>query len=413
VGLFARLARLVWGGEVDRALRPVLLVQLAGSLAGGCAYPFLGIWAIKQLGASQGGLGSTYLVGAALAAVGGYLGGHLSDVHGRRPLILAGWSANAVMPLFFLVVGHNVLAGLALLCSLPVLGSIGGSADTAIVADLVPAERHEAGYAAVRVASNFGVTLGPAIGGLLLLLGGWNTLFVGVAVLAAAGTVLAWRFIPSRGDYSPDAPPERGSLGVIARDGVFLFYLCSGILASFVYVSYETVLPISLTVTHGLSAATWGFLVIVNPAIVTLFQMRLTRRTEHVPAAVKLALGLPLMGLPFLLLSVTSAIPAVVLVIAVFVVGEMLWVPTSQAVVARLAPADVRGAYMGAFGISWSVAWALGPFLGLHVHEAAGDGATWLMFAAMSLVAGAAGALAARRAWRGPAPAPPPLPSPV
>jgi predicted MFS family arabinose efflux permease len=118
------------------------------------------------------------------------------------------------------------------------------------------------------------------------------------------------------------------------------------------------------------------------------------------------------MGLPFLLLSVTSAIPAVVLVIAVFVVGEMLWVPTSQAVVARLAPADVRGAYMGAFGISWSVAWALGPFIGLHVHEAAGDGATWLMFAAMSLAAGTAGALAAHHARRGPTPAPV-APSPV
>jgi hypothetical protein len=56
---------------------------------------------------------------------------------------------------------------------------------------------------------------------------------------------------------------------------------------------------------------------------------------------------------------------------------------------------------MGAFGISWSVSWALGPFLGLQVHAAAGDGATWLMFAAMSLVAGAMGAAAAVGAQRG------------
>jgi hypothetical protein len=35
------------------------------------------------------------------------------------------------------------------------------------------------------------------------------------------------------------------------------------------------------------------------------------------------------------------------------------------------------------------------------VHEAFGDGATWVMFAAMSLVAGSVGAMAAAGAARG------------
>jgi hypothetical protein len=59
--------------------------------------------------------------------------------------------------------------------------------------------------------------------------------------------------------------------------------------------------------------------------------------------------------LPFLLLNATGSLATVAVVILVFVVGEMLWVPTSQAVVAALAPADIRGAYMGAFGGTWSV----------------------------------------------------------
>ena len=60
--------------------------------------------------------------------------------------------------------------------------------------------------------------------------------------------------------------------------------------------------------------------------------------------------------------------------IVVFVIGEMLWVPTSQAVVAALAPADIRGAYMGAFG--GDVVGRRGrstPFLGLQVRHAYGD----------------------------------------
>src|SRR4051794_4902928 len=169
--VFRRLFHLVWGGDVDRALRPVLAVQLAGSIAGSTCFPFLGIWAIKDLGASQGALGTALLIGAVTAACSSYLGAHLSDHLGRRPLILTGWTLSAGFPLFFLAVGHHVLAGLALLALFPAAHSIGGSADQAMVADLVAPERQEAGYAAGRVASNLRVTVGPPLGGPPLSIG--------------------------------------------------------------------------------------------------------------------------------------------------------------------------------------------------------------------------------------------------
>ena len=91
---------------------------------------------------------------------------------------------------------------------------------------------------------------------------------------------------------------------------------------------------------------------------------------------------MPLMGVPFLLLSVSSAIPVVLFVIFLFVLGEMLWVPTSQSVVAGLAPADVRGAYMGAFGGGAAAGFALAPFFGLSVGDRYGDRTMWAFFAA-------------------------------
>jgi predicted MFS family arabinose efflux permease len=400
--VFRRLFHLVWGGDVDRALRPVLAVQLAGSIAGSTCFPFLGIWAIKDLGASQGSLGTALLFGAIAAAGASYLGGHLSDHLGRRPVILFGWTLTTGFPLFFLATGHHVLAGLVLLALFPAAGSIGGSADQAMVADLVPPERQEAGFAAVRVASNFGVTIGPPLGGLLLWIGSWQALFLGCAFLAANATITAFRWIPRTGAYAPESKPERSSTGAILRDRPFLVFLVSASLAWLVYVAYESVLPISLTTSHGISASTWGFLVVINPIVVTFFQMRLMRWTEAYPAGLKLAVGMPLMGLPFLLLLVSASIPVVALVVFVFVIGEMLWVPSSQSIVARLSPPDIRGAYMGAFGMMGSAGWALAPFLGLHVRAAWGDGATWTMFAAFSLAAAVTGAYAAAGAVRRP-----------
>lgn len=105
-----------------------------------------------------------------------------------------------------------------------------------------------------------------------------------------------------------------------------------------------------------------------------------------------------LMGYPFLLFSGSSAIPLIVLVLILFVLGEMLWVPTSQSIVAGLAPADVRGAYMGAFGGTAAMGFALAPFLGLQVRGSHGDTAMWFAFAVGATVAAPLGAFAVRKA---------------
>jgi MFS family permease len=382
------LYRVIFGSDTDPALRPILGINFAGSLAGSTVWSFVGIWAIKKLGADPSVLGLAYLVSALIGVGSGYLGGHLSDYVGRRPLILIGWIGQTVVVLGFVAAGSSATAGLLVLCFGGLFFQIGNAAGQALVADLVPHDRHEPAYAAVRVASNLGTTFGPPLGGLLLLLGSWNALFIGAAAFSALGFALAVLFLPTRGAYAPEEPPSRGSFAVIARDRPFLLFLVSAAFAWLVYVAFETVLPISLVQSHGYSSSTWGFLVIVNPFLVTFFQLRLTERVAAVPAAVKLAVGLPLMGLPFLVL---------------FVIGEMLWVPTSQTAVAGLAPPDLRGAYMGAFGAMGAIGFALAPFIGLQVRKSFGDPAVWMLQAALSLVAAGTGAAAIRIALgRGP-----------
>jgi predicted MFS family arabinose efflux permease len=372
--MLGRFFRLIWGDDVERALKPLLIVGFAGSLAGSATWTFVGIWAVDELDASSAQLGLYFVVAAAVSASAGYLGGHISDHLGRRPVILAGWGLTAAIPLSWTFVdAFSTAIPLLLLVSL--FAPIAMAATQALVADVVPPERHEHSYASLRVANNLGVTLGPPIGGALLITGNYDVLWIGVTALGALETVLAWRLIPSRGDYAPEEPPERGSFGVIRRDRAFLLFLVSMALANLVYFAFEVVLPISAVDSHGLTPAAWGFLVIINPALVTLFQLRLTRRVQRYPVAPKLALAMLLMGWPFLLLSLNASIPIMALVILIFVIGEMLWIPASQAIVAGLAPADLRGAYMGAFASTSSAGFALGPFLGLQIRGGFGDAA--------------------------------------
>jgi MFS family permease len=68
-------------------------------------------------------------------------------------------------------------------------------------------------------------------------------------------------------------------------------------------------------------------------------------------------------------------------------------------VIASLAPEDVRGAYMGAFGATGAFGFAIAPFAGLAIRDAAGDTAMWSFFAAVSVLAAVAGAAACALAF--------------
>jgi MFS family permease len=47
----------------------------------------------------------------------------------------------------------------------------------------------------------------------------------------------------------------------------------------------------------------------------------------------------------------------------ILTVGEMLVAPVMQALVARMAPEDMRGRYMAVFGFAWVVPSALAPLM--------------------------------------------------
>ena len=69
------VVRLVWGRDLDRALRPVLGVAAVGSIAKATGFTFLGVWAIEELDATQVQLSFGFLGGAVAALAAGYAGG--------------------------------------------------------------------------------------------------------------------------------------------------------------------------------------------------------------------------------------------------------------------------------------------------------------------------------------------------
>jgi predicted MFS family arabinose efflux permease len=273
------------------------------------------------------------------------------------------------------------------------------STQQALLTDLVAPHRREHAFASARVVQNIGFVLGPLIGAALLLIS-WRALFLGTGAIAGLAFVVALEAIPREAQFASRTPPNRAPTRRIVRDPTFLVLLVAGTLAAMVYVSYVTLLPISLVQSHGVTPTTWGLLVAINPIVVVLCQFRLTNRLGWASEFARIAAGIVAMGIPFLFLAVSAALPVLVLMLLVFVLGEMLWVPPSQAVVARSAPDNMRGAYLGASSAALPAALATAPLIGLHVRSAFGDSAMWIFVAIVGALAIALYGAAVRFAGR-------------
>ena len=392
---------MTFGGGLDRRVAPIVAVSFTYSASFSTFWVYVGIYAVKGLNWPASRVGLLFLASAPAAAVANYLSGRISDRTGRKPLIVGSFLASSANMLLLAWLGGTTALAFVLIVLQGVIGAPAYSLDRVLVADLVPDEEsREPGYAMVRVATNLGTLVGPPLAALLVFVADWTAFLLGIAALGVVGAALAVALLPPTRTRLELGEP--GSLRVVLRDRPFSLLLLSTLLAFTNYCGFETVLPVLAVSAYGLAPSTWGLLVIISPALVVLAQLRLTRASGRVPPAPRLAGATLLMGLPFLALLASSHVGVIAAVIVVFVVGEMVWMPTSQAVAAQLAPAHARGTYFGALAAMTGPAWTLAPFIAFQLREQSGVDSVWLLFAAIALASAAAGAAAVRSYQRRP-----------
>src|SRR5436190_5533470 len=358
------LMRAALGGGVDRRILPVAGVTFIYSASFSTFWVYVGVYAVKGLHWPASRVGLLFLFSAPVAAVANYLSGRVSDRVGRRRPIVASFLASAANVAALSLLGHRTAIAFALIVLQGVIGAPAYSLDRVLVADLVlePAG-HENAFATVRVAGNLGAFGGPPLAALLIFLGGWTAFLIGISALGIVGAGLARACLPVTGGQLQPGQEGVGSLRLVLRDRPFALLLLSTLLAFTDYCGFETVLPVIAVTAYGLGPSTWGLLVVISPLLVVFCQLRLTRAAARIAPGPRLAGATILMGLPFLLLLASTSVAAIAAVIGAFILGEMVWMPTSQAVAAELAPPETRGTYFGALAAMTGPAWTLAPFV--------------------------------------------------
>lgn len=380
------------------SFHPQFWVLFAGTLINAIGFsfifPFLTLYMTGQLGLTLTTVGALITLNSASGVVAQGIGGSLADRLGRKVMMAVSMLGSSLL-----------IAGLGMVDTLPAVAALillNGfinplfqPASQAMIADLVgPARRAEA-YGLLRVANNLGVVIGPSAGGFIA-----TRSYLALFLAAAASGLVYFAILvlftrETKPDLSAQATdahavlPDEGYRRVL-RDRSLLVFCAAMALIVAVNAQLWTIFPVYIRDQFGIPENRYGLLMALNAAMVVTMQFGVTRVSNRFPRAETMALGALLYAVGIGSVGWSDSYGRFALNVMIVTLGEMILFPTAAAFVADLAPAHLRGHYMGAQGLATGVGFGIGPLGGGALAERVGASRAWPAMLAVGLVSTAA-----------------------
>ncbi len=388
--------------EAPLAVKVVLVGVLINRLGG-----FLNLFIVlyltsKGYSAEQASLA---LSGYGIGAVAGVLlGGTLANRLGPRNATVISMSGTClIMGSWLYLPSFWVLFAAAVLVSL--IGQLYRPASATLLSDLTEHDRQVMTFALYRFGLNLGATAAPLLGlGLFYLAGHrYNLVFWAEALIALCYAVLAWFALPApRAAQRAAARQEGAGAGrwtagylEMMRDRRYVIYLVAILIHSGVYIQYLSTLPLNIKAA-GVAIFWYTLAVSLNGLIVIAFELLVTKVTQSWPMRLSIALTLGLLGAGVAIYGLPFG-PAVILTgTLVWSLGEIIGGPATFAYPAMVAPARLKGHYIGSFQFMFGLGAAAGPAIGGWLFVRLGHG-VWPVLALGSAAATALVLIAVRQ----------------
>lgn len=361
--------------KLPRQIWILALGRLLSEIGSGFTIFYAPIFFVQQVGLSATSVGLA-LGSASISGVAGRLiSGTYADRWGRKPVLLVSMVVLAIACGIFTVT--NDFQTLIIGCLVQGFGlGLYWPANEAIVADLTMGEQRRFAYAITRLADNLGMGLGIIAGGLLISsTGGYRNLFI------IDGISFCCFFLTIAFSIQETLQPEEVATQFVSgyttalRDRRLLVYIIVNIILTIYISQTQTTLPLYFS-GFVPQAAARGF----SPEIIsTLFtgqllmtiacqlpMLKLLSRFSH---ARSLMISGGFWALGFGCISVTGTIDSYQLLwaslgLGLFALAIVAYTPTASALIADLAPPELRGVYTSLNSLCWAAGYAIGPPLG-------------------------------------------------
>jgi len=337
-----------------------ILINRLGTLV----EPFLALYLVAVRGfpvAAAGGVLAVYALGSMISQI---TGGLLADTLGRRATLTAGMLANGAC---LIALGYVTAAPAVIAMTF----AAGATTDTyrpaaqALVADLIPAAGRARAYGLISWAANLGFSAAMLSGGVLAR-AGFRWLFWADALTCAAFAALAWRAVPLPQARPParDKPP--GGFADVLRDPVMAGCALVALGYMAVYQQAFTTLPIAMHAA-GLPPPAYGLVMALNGIVIVIAQPLAGRWLAGRDHSLVVVAGNMLTSAGFAVTALASSTATYAGAVCIWTLGEIAIAAAGGAIIAGLAPAHLRGRYLGLYGAASSLGALLAPLAGTQL----------------------------------------------
>lgn len=351
--------------------------MLISATGGSMVWPFLVIYMRQRLQVPLTTVTLLLALNSVAGLVSTSIAGPLIDRFGRKGAMVLSLAGGA-LTLLVMSVADTMLWWailMALSGTFMPLYRIGGDS---MVADLLGPELRIRAYALLRTSANLGVAIGPAVGGFI------TAVSYAIAFYIAAGAYLAFALLlliytTETVPQFPDHARTRagGGSGRIFSDRQFLIFCSLYSLAGMAYSLLMTLLPIYAKGNFGVRESRYGFIMMTNAIMVVLLQYTVTRITERYHPLPVLAVGSLFYALGTGSVAWGWNFSTFLISMVILTIGEMIMIPPSTAFTANRAPPEMRGRYMSVYGLTWGIAFGVGPVFGGYLNDHVAPVAIW------------------------------------
>ena len=377
----------------NKQLGSLFLVSVIDILGFGILIPLVPYMA-NRYGASPTVITAIFGVYSLCQLIAAPFWGRLSDRFGRRPILMSSLAGACVS---YLILGYA--DSLAWLFVSRILGGFMAgniSAAFAYASDVSTPEKRAASLGMVGAAIGVGFTLGPAIGGILAGNDPQAASFVLPAAVSASLSVLAILLVAFLLPESNTAERRRehaarervGPLRLlIARPGL-RFIATAALLVTFSQAVLESIFAIWSLNKFGFGPRTVGLLMFCLACLAVLMQGGGVRVLVPRLGEAKLAtFGVFVYVIGLVTVAGAPSLAVTGLGLALCGIGVGSFNPSASSLASKQAAAHDRGAVMGTYQSSGSLARVIGPFVSGPIYAALGPGAPFLVGACVTLPA--------------------------
>jgi MFS family permease len=314
--------------------------------------------------------------------------GRLADAIGRKLLYTYGFAA---------FTAGSVLCGLA--PSLPVLivarvlQALGAAMlqanSVALITEAMPARLLPRALGAQGAAQAFGLALGPALGGVLLVIGGWRLIFLVNVPAGVVGLALGWLLLPrSRSRHALSKGDLREALHTLASRRIAAG-LSSGLVAFLALFGTLFVVPFYLAAHHRGSAVAGAELAVLPVAIVLTAPLA-GRLVGHLGTRSLTAGGMAILAAGLATIAAAHDMAGLLIGLALAGVGLGAFTPANNSSVMSAAPDGQTGLVGGLLNMSRAAGTAIGVALAGALYTAGGITVAAAALAGLALLVGLA-----------------------